>query len=65
TLTIYGPSDWRDWAPVGDKHRVVVSSMDCAPCYKKGCNGSDRSLCLDTIEVETVQDVIREMLEKR
>ena len=65
TLTIYGPSDWRDWAPVGDKHRVVVPSMDCVPCYKKGCNGSDRSLCLDTLEVETVQDTIRDMLEKR
>ncbi len=65
TLTIYGPSDWRDWAPVGDKHRVVVSNMDCVPCYKKGCNGSERSICLQTLEVKTVQDVIREMLEKR
>ncbi len=65
TLTIYGPSDWRDWAPVGDKHRVVVSSMDCVPCYKKGCDGSERSLCIETLEVRTVQDAIREMLEKR
>jgi heptosyltransferase-3 len=64
TLTIFGPSDWRDWAPVGDKHRVVVSNMDCVPCYKKGCNGSERSLCLETLEVKTVQDVIRQMLEK-
>ena len=65
TLTIFGPSDWRDWAPVGDKHRVVVSSMDCVPCYKKGCDGSERSLCLETLEVKTVQDAIREVLEKR
>jgi ADP-heptose:LPS heptosyltransferase len=65
TLTIFGPSDWRDWAPVGDKHHVVVSNMDCVPCYKKGCNGSERSLCLDTLEVNTVQDVIRGMVEKR
>jgi heptosyltransferase-3 len=65
TLTIFGPSDWRDWAPVGDKHRVVVSDMDCVPCHKKGCNGSERSLCLETLEVKTVQDVISEMLVKR
>jgi heptosyltransferase-3 len=65
TLTIYGPSDWRDWAPVGDKHRVVVSGMDCVPCSKKGCGGSERSLCLETLEVKTVQDAIREVLEKR
>ena len=65
TLTIFGPSDWRDWAPVGDKHRVVVSNMDCVPCYKKGCNGSERSICLETLEVKTVQDAVREVLEKR
>ena len=65
TLTIFGPSDWRDWAPIGDKHGVVMSNMDCVPCYKKGCNGSERSICLDTLEVKTVQDAIREVLGKR
>jgi predicted lipopolysaccharide heptosyltransferase III len=65
TLTIFGPSDWRDWAPVGDKHRVVVSGMDCVPCYKKGCDGSERSRCLETLEVKTVRDTVREMLEKK
>jgi predicted lipopolysaccharide heptosyltransferase III len=65
TLSIFGPSDWRDWAPVGDKHRVVVSNMDCVPCYKKGCNGSERSICLETLEIKTVQDAIRDALEKR
>ena len=65
TLTIFGPSAWRDWAPVGDKHRVVVPDMDCVPCYKKGCNGSERSICLETLEVKTVQDAILEVLEKR
>jgi predicted lipopolysaccharide heptosyltransferase III len=64
TLTIFGPSDWRDWAPVGDKHHVVVSSMDCVPCYKKGCEGSEQSLCLETLEVKTVQDAVRKMLER-
>lgn len=65
TLTIFGPSDWRDWAPIGDKHRVVVSNMDCVPCHKKGCNGSERSICLETLEVKTVQDAVREVLGKR
>jgi heptosyltransferase-3 len=65
TLTIFGPSDWHDWAPLGDKHRIVVSNMDCVPCYKKGCNGLERSICLDTLEVKTVQNAIRGVLEKR
>ncbi len=64
TITIYGPTDWRDWAPVGDKHRVVMSDMDCVPCYKKGCNGSGESMCLENLEVATVEDVIREELKK-
>jgi predicted lipopolysaccharide heptosyltransferase III len=65
TLTIFGPSDWRDWAPVGDMHRVVVPTMDCVPCHKKGCNDSEQSLCLQTLEVKTVQDAIGELLDKR
>jgi heptosyltransferase-3 len=64
TITIYGPSDWRDWAPVGDKHRIIVSDMDCVPCHKKGCNGSGRSVCLENIEVNMVQEVICEEFEK-
>jgi heptosyltransferase-3 len=64
TITIYGPSDWRDWAPVGDKHCVVVSEMKCVPCHIKGCKGSGRSLCLENLEVDKVQEVIRKDLEK-
>lgn len=64
TITIYGPSDWRDWAPVGDKHHVVVPDMNCVPCHKKGCNGSGQSKCLENLEVDKVQGVIRRELEK-
>jgi heptosyltransferase-3 len=65
TVTVFGPTDWRDWAPVGDQHRVVISNMDCVPCYKKGCDGSERSLCLDMLEVDAVKKVVREVLEKK
>jgi heptosyltransferase-3 len=65
TVTIYGPSDWRDWAPVGDQHLVAVPDMDCVPCYKKGCDGSGRSLCLETLEVDEVKKVVRGALEKK
>jgi predicted lipopolysaccharide heptosyltransferase III len=65
TITIYGPSDWRDWAPVGNQHRVIVPDMDCVPCQKKGCDGLERSRCLETLEADKVQKVIREELKKR
>lgn len=63
TLTIYGPSDWRDWAPPGNKNKVVLPDMDCSPCYKKGCNGSGRSECLETLAVTKVQDAVETMLD--
>jgi ADP-heptose:LPS heptosyltransferase len=62
TVTLYGPSDWRYWAPPGERHRVVVPDMTCAPCHQKGCEGSGISRCLETLTVERVQAVLREAL---
>jgi heptosyltransferase-3 len=62
TITIYGPSDWRDWAPSGDGNLVVLPDMDCSPCHKKGCDGSGRSKCLDNLPVAKVQDAVEKML---
>ena len=62
TITIYGPSDWRDWAPTGDKNRVVLPDMDCVPCRKKGCDGNGRSICLDNLSVVKVQHAVETML---
>jgi heptosyltransferase-3 len=65
TVTIYGPSSWRDWAPVGDGHRVIVPDMDCVPCQKKGCDGSERSRCLETLDSGEVLRTVREEVIKR
>lgn len=64
TVTLYGPSDWRDWAPTGEKHAVVASDMDCSPCRKKGCDGKGISKCLDELPEEKVKDAVSKMLEK-
>ena len=62
TITIYGPSDWRDWAPPGDRNQVVLPDMDCSPCHKKGCDGNGRSKCLDNLSVAKVQNAVETML---
>jgi ADP-heptose:LPS heptosyltransferase len=62
TITIYGPSDWYDWAPVGDKHKVVLPDGECVPCRKKGCDNQGWSRCLDDLTAEQVQRVIGETL---
>ncbi len=58
TITIYGPSDWRDWAPQGKKHSVVFPDCDCTPCHQKGCDGSGISKCLEELTVDKVKGVI-------
>jgi heptosyltransferase-3 len=58
TITLYGPSDWRDWAPVGDQHLVIASEMACAPCNKKGCDNQGWSKCLEELTVDTVKKTI-------
>jgi len=65
TVTIYGPSSWRDWAPVGGKHRVVLPEMDCVPCHRKGCDNSGLSRCLDALSTDEAKRIIHEALEGR
>jgi len=62
TVTIYGPSDWRDWAPPGKKNKVVFPDMDCSPCHQKGCDGSGSSRCLETIDAGKVMAAVEELL---
>lgn len=62
TITIYGPSDWRDWAPTGEKNMVVLPDMECSPCRQKGCDGKGQSICLDNLPVAKVQNAVKVML---
>lgn len=59
TITIHGPTDWRDWRVLDGLHRVVAPEMHCLPCSNKGCNGSGKSICLDEL---TAVPVIKEAL---
>lgn len=63
TITIYGPSDWRDWAPQGNIHNVITPDRDCVPCYQKGCDGSGISKCLEELTLDKVRKVIQEFLD--
>ena len=62
TITIYGPSDWRDWAPRGKIHSVVTPDRDCVPCHQKGCDGFGTSKCFETLTVDKVKHAIRVFL---
>lgn len=62
TITIYGPSSWQDWAPLGKHHYVISPAMDCAPCRQKGCDNSGRSRCLEELDTDQLKNVIREAI---
>ena len=64
TITIYGPTDWRDWAPQGEIHSVVIPDRDCIPCYRKGCDGSGTSKCLKELTVDKVKRAIQAFIAK-
>lgn len=64
TITIYGPTDWQDWAPQGKMHSVVTPDRDCAPCYQKGCDGSGTSKCLEELTADKVKRAIQVFIEK-
>ncbi len=64
TITIYGPSDWGDWAPIGEPHSVITPDRDCAPCRQKGCNGSGVSKCIEELTVDSVKGSIQKFFDK-
>ncbi|MBN2516811.1 MAG: glycosyltransferase family 9 protein [Deltaproteobacteria bacterium] len=64
TITIYGPTNWREWSPQGDIHSVITpSDYSCAPCYQKGCDGKGRSRCLEELKVEKVSKAIENFID--
>jgi predicted lipopolysaccharide heptosyltransferase III len=54
TVGIFGPSSPTTWAPRGKSHCVVTKGLSCQPCRQKGCQGSERSRCLDQLTAEEV-----------
>jgi len=63
TITIYGPSSWKDWAPLGKDHRVILPDLDCVPCHNKGCDNSGWSRCLEELSADQVKNVIRKAID--
>lgn len=62
TVTIHGPTDWRAWRVVNERHKVVNSMLDCVPCNNMGCEDSGISRCLNELAVEPVIEAAQELL---
>jgi heptosyltransferase-3 len=63
-VTIFGPSNWKAWVVEDETHRIVHSEKECVPCNNKGCDGKERSICLEELRVDTVVNRVDEVLRK-
>jgi heptosyltransferase-3 len=51
-ISIFGPSNEKNWGPWGVKHRVIALTTEnsptfaCRPCGQDGCEGTKVSQCL-------------------
>jgi len=63
TVGIFGPSSPVSWAPRGDRHCVATKGMPCQPCRQKGCQGTEKSRCLDELKAEEVISVVENHLQ--
>ena len=64
TVAMFGPSGEIEWGPWRTTHRIVTSTHSCRPCGINGCGGSNRSECLETIEVSQVLAAVDGVLER-
>lgn len=61
-VAIFGPTVPQEIAIYGPG-RKVVSSAECAPCYRRACDESPS--CMDLIEVDEVAGALEEVLQER
>jgi heptosyltransferase-2 len=51
-VAVFGPTDWRETAPVGRRHRLVREPVHCSPCLLRECPIDHR--CMKRISVDRV-----------
>jgi len=62
TIGIFSGMDLpNEWAPYGEKHRIIISPVCCMPCYKGECKRK-KMYCLESITVEQVYNAALAML---
>jgi lipopolysaccharide heptosyltransferase II len=68
-VAIYGPTDFRRTAPLGERHKVIRHELPCSPCFKLEGDASVQSCshhdCLMTITPAEVLGAVRGLLEER
>ena len=56
TVAIFGPTDPRTTAPLGEGHVLIREDVSCSPCLKRVCPEDHR--CMELIGVDTVYNKV-------
>jgi heptosyltransferase-2 len=59
-VAVFGPTDWRETAPRGDRHRLVREPVHCSPCKLRDCPIDHR--CMTRISADRVLEEARALL---
>jgi lipopolysaccharide heptosyltransferase II len=59
-VAVFGPTDWRETAPRGERHRLVREPVHCSPCKLRECPIDHR--CMTRISADRVLDEARALL---
>lgn len=59
-VAIFGPTDWRETAPLGERQRIVREPVFCAPCKLRECPIDHR--CMRGVSIERVAQAAQELL---
>lgn len=61
-VAIFGSTNPATTGPWGEEHTIVRKEVPCSPCFKRVCPSDHR--CMDFIEVDEVEKVVQNKLEK-
>jgi len=66
TVSLFGPSNTKKWAPKGNEHISISKNLACSPCSKFGYTPTCQinAKCMSDITVDEVFDAVLRLLEK-
>jgi ADP-heptose:LPS heptosyltransferase len=56
TVTLYGPSNVKEWGSYSKSRTVITKNYPCSPCRKTNCI---RNLCMEAIKAEEVLEAVK------
>ncbi len=59
SIVIFGPTSPLLWSPRGKNVRIIYKGIDCSPCSLPERRNCEKKVCLESITVEEVTEILR------